>query len=83
SHFFGAIKISAFTDPQEFRRNMDDLLGKIRNSPRAEGCERIYVPGEKEFESEERNNRNGIPVDRKSYENLKKIAEKYQIGMEF
>lgn len=81
SHFFGAVKISAFTDPAEFRKNMDDLLFKIKNSPKADGCDRIYIPGEKEFEAEIFHNKNGIPIDRKSFENLQKIAEKYQIEM--
>jgi len=81
SHFFAAIKIAAFTDPREFRRHMDELLAKLKNAPRAAGCDRIYVPGEKEFEKEEYNNRHGIPLDRKSYENLKLIAEKYRIGV--
>ena len=52
---------------------------KLKNSPRAVGCDRIYVPGEKEFEAEEHNNRCGIPLDRKSYENLQLLAEKYRI----
>lgn len=82
SHFFAAIKISSFTDPAEFRRDMDDLLSKIKNSPRADGCDRIYIPGEKEFEAEVYHNQHGIPIDQKSYENLQKIAEKYQIKME-
>ena len=79
SHFFAAIKIAAFTDPREFRRHMDEMLSKLKNSPRAAGCDRIYVPGEKEFEMEERSGRLGIRLDRKSCENLNFLAEKYRI----
>ncbi len=81
SHFFAAVKIAAFTDPREFRKQMDGMLFKLKNSPRAAGCGRIYVAGEKEFEAEEYNNRHGIPLDRKSYENLQLLAEKYRIGV--
>ena len=53
SHFFGAIKISCFRDPQEFRRDMDKMLHSLRTSPPAEGEERVYFAGLPEFEKEQ------------------------------
>ncbi|MBP9040843.1 MAG: Ldh family oxidoreductase [Anaerolineaceae bacterium] len=53
-HFFAAIKIDAFRDINAFKRDMDQLLNGLRNSPKAEGEDRIYIHGEKEFEKAER-----------------------------
>lgn len=33
SHFFGAVRIDRFRDPQDFRRDMDDMLERLRTSP--------------------------------------------------
>jgi LDH2 family malate/lactate/ureidoglycolate dehydrogenase len=37
SHFFGAIDISRFRDPEDFRRDMDSMLAEIRSCPPADG----------------------------------------------
>jgi len=67
SHFFGAIRIDRFRDPQAFRRDMDRLLGDLRGCPPAEGAEWVYFAGQKEFEKEAECSRLGIPLFRKTY----------------
>ena len=61
-HFFGAVRIDVFRPLEEFKKDMDTLLDQLKNSPKAVGHERIYIPGEKEFERAELNARNGIPL---------------------
>ena len=61
-HFFGAVRVDAFRPLEEFKKDMDTLLEQLKNSPKAVGHERIYIPGEKEFERAEINARNGIPL---------------------
>jgi LDH2 family malate/lactate/ureidoglycolate dehydrogenase len=78
-HSFGAFKLSAFLEPAKFKSDMDELIRKLKETPRAEGCERVFVAGEKEFEAEDFNNLHGIPVDQKCHDNLDKLAEKYSI----
>lgn len=56
------------------RDRMSTLLKELRESPRAEGRERIYTHGEKEWESMERLKRDGIPVQEKTLQELRKIA---------
>ena len=58
-HFFAALDIGAFADPAEFQGEMEQLVREIKNSPRAPGSERIYLPGEIEWEFEERRCREG------------------------
>jgi LDH2 family malate/lactate/ureidoglycolate dehydrogenase len=61
-HFFGAIDIARFRDPDAFKADMDDLLRALKQSPKAQGQDRIYVAGEPEWESEQRRRRDGIPL---------------------
>ncbi len=61
-HFFAAIKIEAFRPVEEFKRDMDELITMLKEAPKAVGEERIYIHGEKEFELEERNRKNGVPL---------------------
>jgi LDH2 family malate/lactate/ureidoglycolate dehydrogenase len=61
-HFFGAIDVARFRDLIAFKADMDDLLEALKDSPKAEGQERIYVAGEPEWECEQRRRREGIPL---------------------
>ena len=74
SHFFGAIKIDRFRDPGEFRADMDTMLEKLRNCPPAEGEERVYFAGQKEFEKEKEALKDGILLLRKTYDQLCRIG---------
>jgi L-2-hydroxycarboxylate dehydrogenase (NAD+) len=83
SHFFGAMKISCFRDPQEFRRDMDKMLHALRNCPLAEGEERVYFAGLPEFEKEQESLRIGVQLLRKTYDNLCTIGHEYHIEVPF
>lgn len=78
-HFFGAMRVDAFRPKDEFKRDMDDLVRRLKDAPKAEGAERIYIHGEKEFESVERLTQLGVPLNSKVMEDLRTIAE--QLGM--
>lgn len=75
SHFFAAIDYGMFGDRQEIEDRLSALLDVIRNSEKAEGQERIYIHGEKEFEARERIMKEGIPLNEKTYAEMKSIAE--------
>ncbi len=81
-HFFAALDIGAFADPAEFQEEMEQLVREIRNSPRAPGCERIYLPGEIEWECEERRRREGIPVPAEVLAELRQVGRHYQVALE-
>lgn len=74
-HFFGALRVDFFRPLSEFKSDMDDLIRRLKHSPKAEGRDRIYIHGEKEFELEEKFRREGIPLYIKVYEDLKAIAK--------
>jgi LDH2 family malate/lactate/ureidoglycolate dehydrogenase len=80
-HFFGAWRIDGFRPVEEFQATMDDIIQRLKNLPKAEGQERIYIHGEKEFEESERRCQEGIPLVAKVYEDLRAIAG--EVGVTF
>lgn len=80
-HFFGAWRVDAFRPVEEFKAAMDDLQRRLKNSPKAEGAERIYIHGEKEYEETERRLAHGIPLHPKVVADLQEIAQK--VGVEY
>ena len=62
-HGFMAIDPAAFGDPQAIRRHFSEYLEALRESPKAEGKERIYTHGEKEVLAEKERREHGLPVN--------------------
>ena len=80
-HFFGALQVDIFRPLKDFQEDMDYLIRRLKDSPKAEGRERIYIHGEKEFELEEKYRREGIPLYFKVFEDLQAIAG--EVGIPF
>jgi L-2-hydroxycarboxylate dehydrogenase (NAD+) len=74
-HFFAAIKIENFREISEFKKDMDTLLTKLKESPKAQGEDRIYIHGEKEFENAERALVEGVPLSEAAVKTLKEAGE--------
>lgn len=79
-HFFGAWKIDCFRPREEFREAMDAYLKKLRALPKLDGQERIYIPGEKEYEAEARHRREGVPVNHSVAADLRALAGELEIA---
>ena len=60
-HFFIAIDVAAFTEPEDFRRTTGDILRELRASKKAPGEERIYTAGEKEYLARQAREGKGVP----------------------
>jgi LDH2 family malate/lactate/ureidoglycolate dehydrogenase len=80
-HFLAAININAFMNINEFKERMNDLINIVKGAVKAKGYNKIYIPGEKEWEIEKQRRRNGIPISLKVIENLKSLAD--QLNVEF
>ncbi len=78
-HFFAAIRIDGFRPLPEFRRDMDALIHRIKNSRRTHGSSRIYIHGEKEYETTERRRREGIPLNHKVVASIRNIAKELSL----
>jgi LDH2 family malate/lactate/ureidoglycolate dehydrogenase len=80
-HFFAALDIAAFADPAEFAREMEQLVQEIRDSPRVPGCERVFLPGEIEWEFEEQRRREGIPVPPEVQAELQHLGKRCGVAL--
>lgn len=80
-HFFSATRVDAFRPAEEFKREMDEYIRTLRDSPKAEGADRVWVAGEKEWELTEKHEREGVPLYYKVIDRLREIGE--EIGPRF
>ena len=69
-----AVDYGLFGDKACIRHEFSEYLRKLRESQKAEGKERIYTHGEKEFESRILRREKGIPINEKTLSELQKIA---------
>ncbi len=81
SHFFMAINIEAFRPIIDFKKQLDEMINHLKSSPKAQGHERIYVAGEKEFETAKYNQIHGVPVLKPVVEEL--ISNGKRLGIPF
>ena len=63
AHTCAALRISAFMALKEFHRRMEEMIQLMHSCPAAPGVERIFVPGEIEYETEQRRRAEGIPLN--------------------
>lgn len=62
AHLVGAIRIDGFMPAKEFRERVDWCTRELKQSRRAEGIDRIYVPGEIEHETAQRQLQEGVTL---------------------
>lgn len=80
-HSFIAVDVGKFMPIAEFKGRMDEMIRGIRNSPRAKGVERIFLPGEMEWERRREAIREGILLPAEVLHSLAKLAE--EVGVNF
>jgi len=78
-----ALDISAFAEPDEFMQDIQTLIADIRNSPRASGVDRIYLPGEIEWLRYQERLESGIPIPFSVLGDIKELAQKLDVHLEF
>ncbi|MDR1175819.1 MAG: Ldh family oxidoreductase [Treponema sp.] len=69
-HFFMALRIDLFRPPEDFKKDMSLMLEALSSLPPAEGAERVYYAGQKEQETEEASNRNGVALTEQVWKTL-------------
>lgn len=80
-HFFGAMRVDAFRPVEEFKADVDKMIRDLKESPKAEGQDRIYIHGEIEYETEMERRKNGIPLHPKVVATIQEIGQ--SLGVEF
>ena len=81
--FLGAFDIGTFTDVDEYKQNVDDLIEGLKELPTAKGVDEVFAPGEPEDRTYQDRSANGIPLPPGTVSNLRSVAEKYEIDLPF
>ena len=80
-HAFIAINIPAMMPQAEFQPRMDTMTGRIKEAPKSKGAERIWLPGEKEWETREDALLHGIALPADVVASLEKLGSEVQIPL--
>jgi LDH2 family malate/lactate/ureidoglycolate dehydrogenase len=81
-HFFGALKIDAFVDTLEFKRQVDDWIRTFRATKAAPGTDGPLIPGDPEREAEEQIRREGVPLLGPVVDDLREVSRRTGIPFE-
>lgn len=76
-----AVDIAAFGDADAFRRDADALAAAITSLPRAEGVDRLYMPGERGDTVAAQRAADGIPIPQGTWDRLAKVAGGLGVAM--
>ena len=76
-----AIDVARFGDPASFAREVQRLVTDVKALPRLPGVEEIRVPGERGQRTFDARTRDGIPIPRPIYDELKGIADRLGVAM--
>ncbi len=82
-HFLLALDPSGFVGTDAFRKRADELVRALREAEPAEGVERVYLPGEREWLLSEERRRSGLPVARATLAALDAVAVEVGAGVAF
>jgi LDH2 family malate/lactate/ureidoglycolate dehydrogenase len=74
-HMFIVVNAETFWPAEVFKSKMDAFVQDVRAQPRQPGVERIFVPGEIEYEREEENRQLGILLTEVGWTELNALAE--------
>jgi ureidoglycolate dehydrogenase (NAD+) len=73
-HAFVAINIGAIEPIDRFKERVDYMIRAIREAPKAKGSDRIFLPGEMEFERMEDAKVQGIRLPQEAIDSLTTLA---------
>jgi uncharacterized oxidoreductase len=77
--FMMVINVGRLTNIDEFKERVDDLFRKVKNSPLAPGYDEILIPGDPERRKKEKNLKEGIFVEDKTWNAIVELAEELDI----
>lgn len=81
-HFFGAMCLGGFIEPDSFKRQIDDYVRVFRATKPAPGTNGPLIPGDPEREAERDRRKNGIPLLLPVIEDLRAISKDSGIAFE-
>jgi uncharacterized oxidoreductase len=76
-----AMRIDAFIDPDEFKRETRILVDWVKSSPTMPDVKKIYVPGEIEDEIMQQRSRDGLNIEDDTWDALVRNAEELKVAV--
>jgi len=76
-----AIDIATFTDPEQYKKDVDDTIAGIKGLPRQDEAKEIMVPGDPEKATEKDRLTNGIPLPVGTVEKIFAAAEQFSLDL--
>jgi LDH2 family malate/lactate/ureidoglycolate dehydrogenase len=78
-HFFIVIDISAFTEPEDFKKTTGNILRELRASKKMPGQSRIYTAGEKEYDTWMERKDKGVPFNNELLQEFRGLCNTYDL----
>jgi L-2-hydroxycarboxylate dehydrogenase (NAD+) len=70
-----AFKPDLFIPLEDYRRDLTRRIADIKATPRQEGVDEIRIPGERSYRVRDELRRDGIEIDRKIFDALRRLAD--------
>ena len=80
-HWFQAYDVAQFTDLETFTREARETRARLQASPPKAGVERVYAPGDMENAKAIEHQKNGIPLEQFTLDDLAWVAE--HVGIKY
>ncbi len=82
-HFFGAMRVDGFRPVEDYKHHLDNWISRFKSAKSIDPNQPVIIPGEPEHAAEQERTKNGIPVVDAVVGDLREIAEKFEISLEF
>jgi LDH2 family malate/lactate/ureidoglycolate dehydrogenase len=79
-HFIMAINPDMFMPHDEFQQRLEQYVEMFYAAEPIDPESRLYLPGEREFITEQENRKSGIPIDTNTVEKLRHLAEEHSVS---
>jgi len=83
SYLMMAISVGCFGEAEGFKHRTDQVVRRVRQVPPAEGVERVWLPGEKEFQTERDRLAHGIPLAQGTVDEVRDLAAALDVELPF
>ena len=80
-HFMGAINVSCFMDPNEFKLGVSQMMREIKQIKPADGFNEIRIPGEKGVAETIRQQKEGITLPEQVWQELTELGKPYGLTL--
>jgi LDH2 family malate/lactate/ureidoglycolate dehydrogenase len=79
--FLQVVNVESFIPLSDYFRRVDELVRRIKGSPKAAGFTEIMLPGEIEHRTAEKSRREGISVPDRTWKDVVRLADELKVNL--